>query len=64
MQVIKPRSFQGLTEEKQQCEGGVVVLIEGFHYSCFSAIVTQTKVLISENKKTTLFFKVPPQKAK
>lgn len=41
MQVIKPRSFQGPTEEKQQCKNGVVVLIEGFQCTYFSIIVTQ-----------------------
>lgn len=41
MQVIKPRSFQGPTEEKQQCKSGVVVLIEGFQCTYFSVIVIQ-----------------------
>jgi len=44
MQVIKSRSFQGLTEKKQQCKGGVVVLIEGFHYKRLSGIDMHTKV--------------------
>lgn len=61
MQVIKPRSFQGPTEEKQQCKGGAVVLIEGFHYNCFSEIITHTKVAFLEKKKTALFFNVSPQ---
>lgn len=61
MQVIKPRSFQGPTEEKQQCKGGVVVLIEGFHYNCFSVIVTHTKVAFLEKRKPPSFSMCHPK---